>query len=145
MALFVSIDAQFVQKLGIREGQWIVAIHAPKDFLGELKRSLTTAVKLTTRLASKVKPDIILWWIQREDNFEKLFRQLEQTIQPDGAIWVIIPKKEAAKKRGFMDEWNEMLKAALQTSLVDNKTLTISEEEYGTRFVIRKEKRRLQK
>ncbi len=141
MVSSICIDAQFIQKLGIREGQSVVAVHAPKDFLRDFKRSIPPSVKLTIQLASKFKPDVILWWIQQETNFGKLFRQLERVIQPDGAIWVIIPKKNAAKKKGFMIDWNEMLRAALKTTLVDNKTLSFSDEEYGTRFVIRKEKR----
>jgi hypothetical protein len=66
---------------------------------------------------------------------------LQFNIVPDGAIWVVIPKKKFAAKRGIAFSWEEMQAAGLQTDLVDNKVATVSEEDYGTRFVIRKDRR----
>jgi hypothetical protein len=69
------------------------------------------------------------------------FRRLQSEIVPNGAIWAVIPKKKFAPAHGIAFSWSEMQAAALQTDLVDNKEASFSEEEYGTRFVIRKEKR----
>jgi len=38
--------------------------------------------------------------------------------------------------------WEQMQAAGLQTDLVDNKTVTLNEQDYSTRFVIRKDRRR---
>jgi hypothetical protein len=70
---------------------------------------------------------------------------MQRALKPDGALWVVIPKQKLAKERGVPYDWNAMLACALKTTLVDNKTLTFSPEEYGTRFVIRKEHRGTEK
>jgi hypothetical protein len=40
--------------------------------------------------------------------------------------------------RGIDFSWEAMQAAGLETDLVDNKVASFSEEDYGTRFVIRK-------
>ncbi len=60
---------------------------------------------------------------------------------PNGAVWAGIPKQRIARQRGLTLTWEEMQAAALQTDLVDNKGASISDEEYATRFVIRKDQR----
>ncbi len=60
---------------------------------------------------------------------------------PDGAIWVMLLKQPIALRRGVTLTWDAMQAAALQTDLVDNKIATFSDEEYGTRFVLRRERR----
>ena len=52
-----------------------------------------------------------------------------------------MPKKAVARQRGLTLTWEEMQAAALTTDLVDNKNASMTDEEYGTRFVIRKERR----
>jgi hypothetical protein len=37
--------------------------------------------------------------------------------------------------------WEQVQQAALRTDLVDNKIASVSDQEYGTRFVIRKDRR----
>lgn len=46
-----------------------------------------------------------------------------------------------ARQRGIDFSWQEMQAAGLRTDLVDNKVASITAEDYGTRFVIRKELR----
>jgi hypothetical protein len=69
------------------------------------------------------------------------FATLQRQIISDGAIWVVTPKKAVAQRRGLTLTWEEMQAAALTTDLVDNKNASMTDEEYGTRFVIRKERR----
>jgi hypothetical protein len=54
---------------------------------------------------------------------------------------VIIPRKEAARKKNLTIDWNHMQQEILKTQLVDNKVASINEAEYGTQFVIRREYR----
>jgi hypothetical protein len=53
-----------------------------------------------------------------------------------------MPKEAAAARRGVSFTWLEMQATALEAGLVDNKIASIDKEEYATRFVIRKERRR---
>jgi len=56
-------------------------------------------------------------------------------------LWFVTPKKPAAIVRGTNIAFDTEQQFALSTSdLVDNKTLTFSDEEYGVRFEVRKRK-----
>lgn len=71
----------------------------------------------------------------------EVFQRLQGAIEPDGAVWAVIPKKKFARARGIDFSWEALQAAGLQTDLVDNKVVSVSEETYATRFVIRKENR----
>jgi hypothetical protein len=85
--------------------------------------------------------DLIFLWPQSAADLAARFAALQWRIVPDGAIWVLLLKQPIARRRGVTLTWDAMQTAALQTDLVDNKVATFSTEEYGTRFVIRRERR----
>lgn len=85
--------------------------------------------------------DLILYWPRTRDGLAERLSRLQGRITPDGALWVVMPKKAHARVRGIAFTWEEMQTAALRTDLVDNKIATFSESDYATRFVIRKERR----
>ena len=69
-------------------------------------------------------------------------RAYRELIREDGFIWAVIPKKVAIKDVGRDVTFEDVLRVALKTDLVDNKTLTFTDEEYGIRLVVRKHLRR---
>ena len=54
----------------------------------------------------------------------------------------VIPKKPIALAKGIDVYRDDLVEEVLKTDLVDNKTLSITEEEYGIRFVIRRDQRK---
>jgi hypothetical protein len=84
---------------------------------------------------------MIFFWPVQLEGLVDLFAHLQHQIQPDGAIWAVLPKQKFARSRGVSLFWEEMQAAALHTDLVDNKVVSLSKEEYATRFVIRKDRR----
>lgn len=50
--------------------------------------------------------------------------------------------RSAREALGVDVTFDDLLEIALRTDLVDNKTLTFSEKEYGVRFVARRHLRR---
>ncbi len=82
-----------------------------------------------------------MYWPSQIAGLSDRFTQLQRHIVPGGAIWAVIPKKQFAQIWGLDFTWPDMVEVALGTDLVDNKTLSLSEEEYATRFVIRKNRR----
>jgi hypothetical protein len=127
-----------LNKLGVAPGQRILLRHAPKAFSDELKARLPPGARLTSRSSGGVRYDLILDWLPPDEELNGFFQDKERRLKPDGALWVIIPNQRAAKARGVRYDWNLIIAAALRTTLVDNKTLSFSAEEYGTRFVVRK-------
>ncbi len=127
-----------LHKLGVAPGQRILLRHPPLGFREELQAQLPPGARLTTRSTGKVRYDLIFEWPGPNQDMRELFDQLQHRLTPGGALWIVIPNQRAARVRALRYDWNAIVEAALKTTLVDNKTLSFSPEEYGTRFVIRK-------
>lgn len=131
-----------LQKLGVTAGQKILVHRAPKAFTQELRDHALLDTLISTRLTARAHYDLIFHFAAPDEDLDALFSQLEDALHPDGALWVVLPKQKQAHAQGYLFDWNMLIKSALKTTLVDNKTLAFSPDEYGTRFVIRKEHRK---
>ena len=78
----------------------------------------------------------------RSDEIPQDLRRYRELIEEDGFIWAVIPKKAAIEALGRDVTFEDVIELALRTDLVDNKTLTFSEREYGVRLVVRRHLRR---
>ncbi len=132
--------ASLATKLGLQPGQMVCLLDAP-DAAVELLRAEAPAGVDIVRGEHDERYDLLFFWPQTLDGLAERFAALQWRIMPDGALWVVIPKKAFARKRGIAFTWEEMQVAALTTDLVDNKIASFTEEDYATRFVIRKERR----
>ncbi|MBI4675051.1 MAG: hypothetical protein HY741_25710 [Chloroflexi bacterium] len=130
-----------LKKLGIVAGQKILVHRAPKAFTQELRDQVPPETRVATRHTTRTRYNMIFHFAAPDENFDVLFQDLQHALEANGALWVIIPNQKAAKRLGVQYDWNTMLASALKTTLVDNKTLSFSPDEYGTRFVIPKEHR----
>lgn len=133
---------EFAQKLGIKPGHLVAVLNAPQFMKGMLRLLMPPEVRYQVDLAEGDHPDVVLFWPDEGIDLASAFADLRQRIQPAGAVWAVIPKRPVADTRGPKVYFDQMLQAALPTGLVDNKTLTFSDDEYGIRFVIRRELRR---
>ncbi len=131
--------AELVRKLGIKPSSRIVAVNPNPEIISGIKTALPKEATIQTAVSTNTKADIILIWLTDKDDLARTFWSLEKSIVPDGAIWAVIPKKLKGKTTGV--SFDEVQAAALKLDLVDNKIASFSDKEYGTRFVIRKEKR----
>lgn len=131
-----------LKKLGVTAGQKILVHRAPKAFTQELRDMALPDTLISTRLTASAQYDLIFHFAAPDENLDALFPQMERALKSDGALWFVMPKQKQAKQLGFLYDWNGMLMRALKTTLVDNKTLAFSPDEYGTRFVIRKAHRK---
>ena len=132
--------AELAQKLGIKPGYSVSLLDAPAASAAVVRASLPDGVSVAETPGDD-RFDVILFWPTALDGLAERFAALAQRITPDGAVWSVIPKKHFAPSRGITFSWEEMQAAGLQTDLVDNKVCSVTSEDYGTRFVIRKEYR----
>jgi hypothetical protein len=130
-----------LKKIGVTSGQKILVRRAPKQFTQELRDQAPPETMISTRLTTRGQYDVIFHFAAPDEDFDKFFDEMQHALKANGALWVVIPKQRIARQQGALYDWNTMIACALKTTLVDNKTLTFSPEEYGTRFVIRKEHR----
>jgi hypothetical protein len=131
--------SDLVTKLGIKPGEKVALLAAPPALAAALEQAAPGAEFYDA--LGDAPYELILFWPTQADGLAETFAQLQRQIVPDGAIWAVIPRQPVARKRGFALSWEAMQAAGLQTDLVDNKIASVSDEEYATRFVIRKERR----
>lgn len=129
------------RKLGIVPGRSILLLDAPAPSAALLRDACPLGVTVADADDGADRYDLIFLWPQAADGLAERFSALQWRIMPDGAIWAMLLKKPVARRRGITLTWEEVQAAALQTDLVDNKIAAFSDEEYGTRFVIRRERR----
>lgn len=133
--------SDLARKLGIVPGAAILLVDVPESTATLLRDSCPPGVTFTQDNGDTARYDLILFWPPSAEGLAETFGALQWRIMPDGAIWTLLLKKAIARRRGITLTWEEMQAAALQTDLVDNKIASISDEAYGTRFVIRRERR----
>jgi len=131
----------FARKLGVRAGHHIYVEDAPPDFAAQRLTDLPADCRVTSVAPNGARPDIVILWLKDKRGLEDVFQRLRHLIPPDGAVWAVIPKKSSRPKDSAAPDFQEVLAAALPTGLVDNKTLTFDDVEYGIRFVLRRELR----
>jgi len=137
--------ASLAQKLGLKPGQAIYLLDATPETGRVIRAACDEELGGDVAISETLVDDpfdLIFFWPRELEGLAGRFAVLQRQIVPDGAIWVVTPKKAVAQRRGVMLTWEETQAAALTTDLVDNKIASITDEEYGTRFVIRKERRR---
>src|SRR5262245_26389151 len=136
--------ASLAQKLGLKPGQAICLLDAMPATAAVIRAACEEDVGGDVTISETLNGapfDHIFFWPCEMAGLDGRFAALQRQIVPDGAIWVVLPKKAIARQRGLTLTWGEMQASALTTDLVDNKNASITDEEYGTRFVIRKERR----
>ena len=133
--------SDLARRLGIAPGAAILLVDVPESVATLLRDACPPGVTFARDNDDTARYDLILFWPQSAEGLAQTFRALQWRIMPDGAIWTLLLKKPIARRRGITLTWEEMQAAALQTDLVDNKIASISDEAYGTRFVIRRERR----
>jgi hypothetical protein len=133
--------ASLATKLGLLPGMMVLLLDAPGAALELLTGAAPAGVVVETTEQTATLYDMVFFWPRSLERLGARFDELQWVMDPDGALWVAMPKQAAAKKRGITFSWNEMQAAALSTDLVDNKIATLDQEEYATRFVIRRERR----
>jgi hypothetical protein len=138
----LSSLSPLAKKLGIKPGHFVGFLNVPEEATKFIKAECPEGVIFSESLGDETF-DIILFWPHKIEELAETFTRLQAQIVPTGAIWAVMPKKKFAPQRGITFSWEEMQAAGLQTDLVDNKVATIMEQDYGTRFVIRKERRRI--
>jgi hypothetical protein len=137
----MSDTSNLARKLGLVPGCSILLLDAPAPSASLLRDICPPGVMVADTDDGADRYDLIFLWLRSADGLTERFAALQWRIVPNGAIWAMLLKKPIARKNGVTLTWEQMQAAALQTDLVDNKGAMFSDEEYGTRFVIRRDRR----
>jgi hypothetical protein len=120
--------------MAIKSGQKVSLFHAPKKFLSEfMKGDLNLMMDWAENDC-----DTIIYWLQPRDDVVHIFSNLEKQIKKSGRIWLVLPDMEQGAGLGFRG-LGEVHKTILAiTNLVEGKTISLSEHEVATQFMLPK-------
>lgn len=124
-----------VAKLGIKPGHRVVAINPP-DGLGGMLGSLPDGATLAKRWPTKPAGiDVVLLFVTRQREYERLLPKAQRAIHDAGSIWVAWPKQSSGVETDLTE--NTIRDFALLGTLVDNKVCAIDDTWSGLRLVVR--------
>ena len=127
-----------VRKLGVRARHRLFVRRECEDILAEIRPSLPSGVTILPTRGKPTRADVVILRPTKRQ-LRTLFVAARGWIVPNGSVWVVVRKKPY---RGPTDvSFEEAQAAALPTGFVDIKECSVSDIEYATRYVIRKELR----
>jgi hypothetical protein len=130
---------ELARKLGLRPGQAVLLIDAPPSAHRRLRDVSPAGVRFVR--SAKAAVDQVFWWPKDLSGLALALARLQKRLQTDGAVWIVMPKKPFAAARGIGFTWEAMQAEGLKGDFVDNKIASFDEQDYATRFVVRKSRR----
>ena len=125
------------QKLGIKAGQQVATIEAPKGYR-ELLAPVPEEVSFTTKIAAAT-PFVHLF-VKERAVLEKELKRLRRLLADAGVLWVSWPKKSSGVATDITEDVIREL--CLPLGFVDVKVCAIDETWSGLKLMIRRENRR---
>jgi hypothetical protein len=123
-----------VRKLGIKAGQSVLVVNAPKNFLAQELQPLPENVRLTPAQQGK-ELDFIMLFVDSAKTLQKELPKLKQKLAPDGILWVSWPKKSSGVATDL--SFDIVQRTGLKIGLVDVKICAVNEIWSGLKFVYR--------
>lgn len=124
------------QKLGIKAGQKIVTIGAPKDYR-KLLAPLPKGVSFATEIAAEA-PFVHLF-VKERKTLEKELKRLRRLLADAGVLWVSWPKKSSGVATDITED--VIREVCLPLGFVDVKVCAVDETWSGLKLMIRRENR----
>ena len=123
-----------VKKLGIKAGQAIAVVNAPKNFLAKELQPLPEKVRINA--AQTGKPlDFIMLFVDSAKALNKEFPRLKAKLARDGILWVSWPKKSSGLETDL--SFGVVQQVGLKIGLVDVKICAVNDIWSGLKFVYR--------
>lgn len=123
-----------VKKLGIKAGQSVLLVNAPKNFLARELQPLPENVRLTSTQSGKPL-DFIILFVDSANTLQKELPNLKPKLAHDGILWVSWPKKTSGVATDL--SFDIVQRTGLKIGLVDVKICAVSEIWSGLKFVYR--------
>ena len=122
-----------IKKLGIKAGQSVALVKAPKNFVQELQ-PLPGKVRFTSAQAAK-QLDFIMLFVDSTKALQKELPKLKQKLARDGILWVSWPKKSSGVETDL--SFDIVQQSGLKIGLVDVKICAVNDIWSGLKFVYR--------
>src|SRR5882672_9593150 len=120
-----------IKKLGIKAGQRVALVKAPKNFVQELQ-PLPDEVRFTSPPAAK-QLDFIMLFVDSTKALQKELPKLKLKLARDGILWVSWPKKSSGVETEL--SFDIVQQSGLKIGLVDVKICAVNDIWSGLKFV----------
>ncbi len=123
-----------VKKLGIKAGQSVAVVNAPKDFLANELQPLPENVRISAAQTGK-RLDFIMLFVDSAKALNKELPRLKAKLARDGIFWVSWPKKSSGLETDL--SFDVVQQSGLKIGLVDVKICAVNDIWSGLKFVYR--------
>ncbi|HEX9629343.1 MAG TPA: hypothetical protein VF961_04940 [Pyrinomonadaceae bacterium] len=121
-----------IKKLGIKAGQSVALVKAPKNFAQELQ-PVPDEVRFTSAAAKQL--DFIMLFVDATRTLQKELPKLKRKLARDGILWVSWPKKSSGVATDL--SFDIVQQSGLKIGLVDVKICAVNDIWSGLKFVYR--------
>jgi hypothetical protein len=130
---------EVVPKLGVKSGTPALRIGGVATYDRPIEHLAGELEILDLRVPIRAKGGrfgLVLCFALDQVPLDRLASDLVRVTHPDGAIWLVVWKKDFLPDG--VSSWEEAQEAVLETGWVDNKVLSLGAEVYATRYVRRR-------
>ena len=131
-------NGSLVEKLGLRGGRVLCLVNPPQGFYARLSNELPVGSHLYLGLPPRGTAHVFLLWPDGTSNLESALSYLKTVLDPEGTIWVVIPRRKGVRVGAPEVSLQAVQEAARKVGLVDKERLSISGSQYGVQLVLRK-------
>jgi hypothetical protein len=86
------------RKLGIKPGMRVALLHPPKQANDAIRAGAPAGVRWNRSLGT-ARFDLIFFWPSKAAGLSREFARLQARLEPDEAVWAVMPKAFAAGRR----------------------------------------------
>jgi hypothetical protein len=126
--------ALLIDKLGVREGDRALILHAPAGYL-DLLPDLESRTQVMRRFGMK-RLNFIQYFAKSAEQLAAVMPNLAAQLEPDGTLWVSWAKRTSPLHNPDLNE-NVVRDLGLRAGLVDVKVAAITDDWSGLKFVYR--------
>jgi hypothetical protein len=135
----MRVPEEVVPRLGLRPGRPALRVAGVAKYDRPIEHLAGRLDVVSLRLPLRAKDDrygLVLCFALEDCDRALLGREVVRVAHPDGAVWVVVWKKDHLTAGA--PSWEEAQASVLATGWVDNKVLSLGEQVYATRFVRRR-------
>lgn len=118
------------KRFGIRAGERVAIVAAPKDYPGAL---VDLPDDVTLRESARGHNDVIVFFATRRNELARRIAAFARSLDDDGRLWIAWPRRTSGVIHDLSER--EIRAIGIENGLIDTRVCTIDASWSGVRFV----------